>query len=211
MTALRKRMIHELELHRKSPRTIEAYVTAVAQLAGHYGRSPDRITLEQIRDFLHYLIAERKLAFSSCNQKLAGIRFFYRYVLGQKEFDLRVPAKRSGKLPVPPWVRHRWRRAAVANWRTCSAVTARLCRKPMRCGLPSARRSARSRPAARRPWEATASGASVVAISATCITVAATGTVRSAKVQPPPPGSKPARTSCCRCPTSITSLRCRTN
>jgi integrase/recombinase XerD len=101
MTPLRKRMIRELELHRKSPRTIEAYVTAVAQLAGHYGRSPDRITLEEVRDFLHHLIAERKLAFSSCNQKLAGIRFFYRKVLGQTKFDLRVPAKRSGKLPEP--------------------------------------------------------------------------------------------------------------
>jgi site-specific recombinase XerD len=94
-------MIHELELHRKSPRTIEAYVTAVAQLAGHYGRSPDRITLEEVRSFLHYLITERKLSFSSCNQKLAGIRFFYREVLGQEDLNLRVPAKRSGKLPEP--------------------------------------------------------------------------------------------------------------
>ena len=101
MTPLRKRMIHELELHRKSPRTIEAYVTAVAQLAQHYGRSPDRISLQQVRDFLHHLIAERKLAFSSCNQKLAWIRFFYRHVLGQKKLDLRVPAKRDGKLPEP--------------------------------------------------------------------------------------------------------------
>jgi site-specific recombinase XerD len=94
-------MIRELELHRKSPRTIEAYVTAVVQLAEHYGRSPDRITLEEVRDFLHHLIAKRKLAFSTCNQRLAGIRFFYRQVLRQEEFDLRVPAKRSGKLPEP--------------------------------------------------------------------------------------------------------------
>ncbi|MHC4179326.1 MAG: tyrosine-type recombinase/integrase [Planctomycetota bacterium] len=101
MTPMRKRMIRELELHRKSPRTIEAYVTAVVQLAEHYGRSPDRITLEEVRDFLHHLIAKRKLAFSTCNQRLAGIRFFYRQVLRQEEFDLRVPAKRSGKLPEP--------------------------------------------------------------------------------------------------------------
>lgn len=101
MTPMRKRMIHELQLHRKSPKTIEAYVTAVAQLARHYARSPDCISLEQVREFLHHLIAERKLAFSSCNQKLAGIRFFYRHVLGQEKFDLRVPAKRSGKLPEP--------------------------------------------------------------------------------------------------------------
>ena len=38
MTPLRQRMIHELELHRKSPHTIEAYVPAMAQLARHYGR-----------------------------------------------------------------------------------------------------------------------------------------------------------------------------
>ena len=42
------------------------------------------------------------MAFSTCNQKLAGIRFFYRQVLGQDGFDLRVPAKRSGRLPEPP-------------------------------------------------------------------------------------------------------------
>ena len=41
------------------------------------------------------------MAFSTCNQKLAGIRFFYRQVLGQEEFSLRVPAKRSGRLPEP--------------------------------------------------------------------------------------------------------------
>lgn len=99
MTPLRKRMIRELQLHRKSPRTVEAYVTAVAQLAAHYGRSPDGIAVEEIRDFLHHLITARKLAYSSVNQKLAGIRFFWQQVLRRKDFDLRVPAKRSGRLP----------------------------------------------------------------------------------------------------------------
>lgn len=101
MTPLRQKMIRELQLHRKSPRTVEAYVTAVAQLAQHYGRSPDAISIEEVRDFLHHLITERKVAFSTCNQKLAGIRFFYRQVLGQDGFELRVPAKRSGRLPEP--------------------------------------------------------------------------------------------------------------
>jgi site-specific recombinase XerD len=76
-------------------------VAAVADLAQHYGRSPERISVEEIRDFLHHLITQRRVAFSTCNQKLAGIRFLYRHVLGQAEFSLRVPAKRSGKLPEP--------------------------------------------------------------------------------------------------------------
>jgi site-specific recombinase XerD len=101
MTPLRQKMIHELELHRKSPHTIEAYVTAVAQLARHYSRSPEAISVEEIRDFLHHLITARKVAFSTCNQKLAGIQFFYHHVLGQEHFSLQVPAKRSGRLPEP--------------------------------------------------------------------------------------------------------------
>jgi len=101
MTPLRAKMIRELELARKSPSTIRAYVIAVSQLARHYGRSPDAISPEEVREYLHYLITERKVAFSTCNQKLAGIRFFYRCVLGRGDFPLRVPAKRSGRLPEP--------------------------------------------------------------------------------------------------------------
>jgi hypothetical protein len=88
MTQLRQKMIHELELQRKSRKTIEAYVIAVAQLAQHYHRSPDRITSEEVREFIHHLITVRKLAFSSCNQKLAAIRFFFCHVLGQKDQKL---------------------------------------------------------------------------------------------------------------------------
>ncbi|MFO0916192.1 MAG: site-specific integrase [Pirellulales bacterium] len=101
MTPLRAQMIRELELHRKAPRTIEAYVTGVAQLARFYGRSPEKISLEEVRRSLHHLITVQKVAYSTCNQKLAGIRFFYRNLLGQHDFQLRVPTKRSGRLPEP--------------------------------------------------------------------------------------------------------------
>jgi len=101
MTPLRAKMIHELELRRKAPPTIEAYVTAVVQLAKHYGRSPQKISIEEIREFLHHLITQRRVAYSTCNQKLAGICFFYRHGLGQQDVSLRVPAKRSGRLPEP--------------------------------------------------------------------------------------------------------------
>ena len=52
MTPLRAKMIRELELHRKSPNTIKPYVAAVAQLAGHYHRSPEEISIEEIRDLV---------------------------------------------------------------------------------------------------------------------------------------------------------------
>lgn len=101
MTPLRQRMIRELELQRKSPLTIKTYVRAVCGLAQHFGRSPEAITVEEVRDYAHHLVTKQKLAFSTCNQRLAAIKFLYRHVLGQEDFDLRVPAKRSGRLPEP--------------------------------------------------------------------------------------------------------------
>ena len=96
MSKLRQLMIRELELQRKAPNTIKAYVMAVAQLAAYYNRSPDNISVDEVRDYFRELIVERKLASNSCNLKLSGIRFFYRQVLG-RPFDVRIASKRSGK------------------------------------------------------------------------------------------------------------------
>ena len=101
MTPLRAKMIHELQLHRKSPKTIGPYVAAVAQLAKHYGRSPETISIEEIRAFLHRLITVQKVAYSTCNQKLAGIRFFYRHVLG-RSFPSHPPLRPVGQLRQTP-------------------------------------------------------------------------------------------------------------
>ena len=72
MTPLRNKMIRELELHRKAPGTIKQYVAAVAELAQHYGRSPDRISIEEVRDFIHHLITQRKVAFIRGGQTVAA-------------------------------------------------------------------------------------------------------------------------------------------
>ena len=82
MTPLRTRMIRELELQRKAPGTVSSYVKDVEELALYYRRSPDKITREEIRSYLHYLIVEKKLSYSSCNHKMVAINFFNREVLG---------------------------------------------------------------------------------------------------------------------------------
>jgi integrase/recombinase XerD len=99
MTPLRQRMIREMELRQFSPCTIESYQTAVSDLSRFYHRSPDQLNLEEIRSYLHHLLTERKVAQSTCNQRAAGLTFFYRHVLGQETFDLKIRRKHSGKLP----------------------------------------------------------------------------------------------------------------
>jgi site-specific recombinase XerD len=81
MTTLRSQFIRELTLRGSSPRTIEAYVFYVAELARHYGLPPDRLSDEQIKAYLLTLHTERHLAASTINVAINALRFFYRHVL----------------------------------------------------------------------------------------------------------------------------------
>ncbi len=81
MSKLRQQLIQELVLRGCSPRTQEAYLSAVYQLAKHYRRPPDQISDQEIKDYLFYLAEVRKLAASSRNQATSGLRFFYTHVL----------------------------------------------------------------------------------------------------------------------------------
>ena len=67
MTTLRACFIRELTLRGSSPRTIESYVAYVADLARHYGQSPDRLSDEQIKSWLLTLHTERHLSASTIN------------------------------------------------------------------------------------------------------------------------------------------------
>lgn len=65
MSKLRQQFIEEMVLRGFSPRTQEAYFSAVYQLAKYFRRSPEQISDEEIREYLLYLAEERKLAASS--------------------------------------------------------------------------------------------------------------------------------------------------
>jgi site-specific recombinase XerD len=83
MSKLRQKLIQEMVLRGFSPRTQEAYVAAVYQLAKYFHRAPEELSDEQIREYLLYLAEGKKLAASSRNQATSGLRFFYAHVLGR--------------------------------------------------------------------------------------------------------------------------------
>ena len=87
MGALREQMERQMVLRRMSVRTRQSYSAAVAQLAKHYRRRPDRLTEAEIQGYLLHLIEERKLASSSCNVALHGLRFFYHETLKRPEME----------------------------------------------------------------------------------------------------------------------------
>jgi len=97
MTPLRRQMIEEMELRGYAPSTIDGYVHAVAQLAGHYHRSPDRLTESDVRRYLLYLTGEKQVARGTFSVALGGIRFFYHQVLARPWESLTVAKPRSEK------------------------------------------------------------------------------------------------------------------
>lgn len=101
MTALRQKMIEDMQLHGFAERTQEAYLSAVRQLAKHYHKSPDQIDEEELRQYFLFLKNEKHAARNTCTIALCGIKFFFQHTLGKewKTFDFLRPQKEK-KLPV---------------------------------------------------------------------------------------------------------------
>jgi site-specific recombinase XerD len=100
MGVLRERMEREMVLRRMALRTRQSYAEAVAAIAKHYRRSPDRLSAQEIQSYLLYLIEERQLARSSCLVALYALRFFYHETLKREDLEFGVPRMRAPqKLP----------------------------------------------------------------------------------------------------------------
>jgi site-specific recombinase XerD len=93
-------MIHDMQLQRLAPRTQHAYVEAVKGLARFYHCSLDRLEPRHLQTYLHHLLVERGLAWSSCNQVACGLKFFYTKTLGWTDVELNLPP-RTARRPLP--------------------------------------------------------------------------------------------------------------
>ena len=77
MSELRRKMMADLKVRNYAERTCEIYITRVAEMAQHFGRSPDRISHKEVRDYLRYLVMERGVSRSAYVQTTASLRFLY--------------------------------------------------------------------------------------------------------------------------------------
>jgi integrase/recombinase XerD len=101
MTQLRQRMLEELQRRNYSSKTIRLYLRHVAQFAQYFHRSPDQLGAEEIRQYQLFLIQEKKLAWSSYNQIVCALRFFYAKTLKRAFLlqDIPFPRKEQ-RLPL---------------------------------------------------------------------------------------------------------------
>ena len=62
MSELREKMKMDMELRGYSSGTIVGYIRQVSNFAKFYNKSPKYLGEEEIRDYLHYCIMEKKLS-----------------------------------------------------------------------------------------------------------------------------------------------------
>ena len=101
MTRLRKLMLEELQRRNYSESTIRGYLRAVQGFAKHFGKSPDKLGPEELRQYQVYLLRERKLTPGGVEARLSALRFLYVKTLKRHEMREHLPfPKVPRKLPV---------------------------------------------------------------------------------------------------------------
>lgn len=97
---LRTRLIEELRIRNYSPRTEEIYVRCVALFAKHFGRSPEKLNAEHVREYQHHLVEKKKASWSALNQTVCALRFLYDKILKVDWPVTQIPfAKPERRLP----------------------------------------------------------------------------------------------------------------
>ncbi len=92
MSALRKRMIRDMQLAGLAEGTQDSYLRAVRQLAAYYMISPDRLSERNVEKYLLYLRDELGVAKGTFVPVFFGLKFLYVNTLG---YDWRLFTKKK--------------------------------------------------------------------------------------------------------------------
>lgn len=101
MTHLRKLMLDELQRRNYAQNTVRSYIKAVEDFARYFGKPPERLGPEHIREYQVHLFRDRKLAASTVEGRAAALRFLFVKTLHRPYLPDQIPfPKRARRLPV---------------------------------------------------------------------------------------------------------------
>ena len=100
MGELGDRMAADLDLRAYSSETCDAYLRYAKNYAEYFMRSPADMGEEQIREYLLYLVQEKKAGPSTVRMSVAALKFLYTHTLDRPEEFVRIPWPKAPK-PLP--------------------------------------------------------------------------------------------------------------
>ena len=101
MDELREQMTRDLRLKGITPGTQRKYLREVTNLSNYFGKSPEELGEEEVKEYLSHLLEDGKLSRGTYRNYVAGIKFLYTTTLNREEVveKIRYP-KAAKKLPV---------------------------------------------------------------------------------------------------------------
>jgi integrase/recombinase XerD len=93
-------MLDELERRNYSPNTVRSYLHAVEEFARHFGRSPEQLGPDHVRQYQVHLFRDRKLSARTIAGRTAALRFLFVKTLRRPYLPDALPfPKHSRRLP----------------------------------------------------------------------------------------------------------------
>jgi site-specific recombinase XerD len=77
MTPLRQRFVEDMQLRNFASTTIRSYIHYAAEFALYFGRGPEHLDLEAVRQYQLYLTNDRKLSAQSVNTFVSAAQFLF--------------------------------------------------------------------------------------------------------------------------------------
>ncbi len=94
-----KKISTELKIQGKSQRTIATYASFNNNFLDFIKKQPEQISEDDVKEYLAYLISERKYDPSSVSLARSSLKFFYDSILGKNIFAHIKTPKKQRKLP----------------------------------------------------------------------------------------------------------------
>jgi integrase/recombinase XerD len=101
MSTLREQMLADLQLKGLTPKTQKIYLREVSNYAKYFNRSPEQLGEKELREYLLYLLNEKKLSKGTYRFYYQGLKFLYKHTLKREEVVEKIRCPRGKKkLPV---------------------------------------------------------------------------------------------------------------
>ena len=98
---LKQRMRDDLELRGFSPHTQKEYLMRVTHFARHFGKLPDKLGEEEVKEYFLHLTRDKHASYGVLNMTYCALKFIYTVTLGRPWEVEKIPRlKRPVKMPV---------------------------------------------------------------------------------------------------------------
>jgi len=98
---LKRRMIEDMQLRGLSPHTKAGYLMRVTLFARHFGKLPDKLGEEEIRQYLLHLVNDKHVSYGVFEQTYCALKFIFETTLKRPWEMKHVPhPKKPQRLPV---------------------------------------------------------------------------------------------------------------